>query len=89
MGDRPAAIITWHNLTKERSEQNLTDHSQDQIASLQSDRTYVTLIVDVDTRPWYHSTTLTCVSSHNSNHIITVGKKLSQNTDNIANMVEL
>ena len=31
------ASVTWYNLTKERIEENLMDHSQDQIASLQSE----------------------------------------------------
>ena len=78
-GARPATTITWYNLTKERSKENLTDHSQDHIASLQSDGTYVMLSrLIVDTRPWHHGNTLTYVPSQTSNHVITVGKK--QNT---------
>ena len=68
-GARPAATISWYNTTQERTEEILTDHSQDQIASLQSDGTYVTLSrLIVDTKPWHHGNTLTCVSSQTSNH---------------------
>ena len=67
-GARPAANIEWHN---ETDGSRVTSHHQ--IATLQSDGTYMTLSkLVVEARPWHHGNTLTCASGQTTRQAYTL-----------------